>query len=283
MTLRRRRILYLALVAAALALAAAPTGLTASVRLRILSALRLVLGARSALEGAPKVADASRRDLEARLAQAEDRVRTLEDEIAQLRSLAAFAKTESPSAPSPILARVLASSSRWSPEAVFIDAGDDRGILPGSGVVMGALAEEKHPDGPPVYAVGIVVSVGPKLSRVALLGARAARVSARLVESRLHGMIEGSDGRPEMRYVPARGETIASGERVVTSGLDGVFPAGLYVGRVTEVRRETGQALLRLPIEPAAQRDRLGCVLVIRPREFDVPAEAGKRRKGEAP
>ena len=290
MMIRRRRTLYVLLAAAALALAAVPVARIEPVRMRVLSALRLVLGGPGIVLPASEAPGARVRDLNARLARAEDRVRSLEDELARTRELAGFVERTGGKALRPIAARVIARGARWSPDVVFIDAGEVEGVQPGSAVVVGALRGKAPAEGSgaapvsaPVYAVGVVVAVGPRLSRVALLGARSVLVPARLVKSRLQGMIEGSGGQAEMRYVPARGKP-TPGERVVTSGLGGVFPSGLYVGQVRKkgVKRETGRPFFRLVIEPAVRADEIGPVLVIRPRTGDLPPppERKHERKG---
>jgi len=287
MTFRRRRTLYILLAAVALALVAVPVARIELVRMRVLSALRLVLGGPGTVLPASEAPGSRVRDLDARLARAEDRVRLLEDELARTRQLAGFVERTGREALRPIAARVIARGARWSPDVVFIDAGEVEGVQLGSAVVVGALRGKAPAGGSgaapvsaPVYAVGVVVAIGPRLSRVALLGARSVLVPARLVKSRLQGMIEGSGGQPEMRYVPARGKP-TPGERVVTSGLGGVFPAGLYIGQVGKkgVKRETGRPFFRLAIEPAVRADEIGPVLVIRPRTGDLPPPSGRERK----
>jgi rod shape-determining protein MreC len=68
---------------------------------------------------------------------------------------------------------------------------------------------------------------------------------------------------------------VAAGDRVLTSGIDGIYPKGLLVGQVQSVGREGG-TLGDIAIRPAVDFGRLEDVLIITggvvpPGEADVP------------
>jgi len=64
-----------------------------------------------------------------------------------------------------------------------------------------------------------------------------------------------------LKYVE-RTSDLKEGDSVVTSGLDGVFPRGLLVGRVTRVQR-SGGLFLNVELSPAVDFKNLEQVLVI--------------------
>jgi len=72
----------------------------------------------------------------------------------------------------------------------------------------------------------------------------------------------------------------------VTSGIDGVYPPGLPVARVTDIDRNAALAFARITCTPLGGVDRRGHVLVLttkrelpeRPVEENTPA--GKSKKG---
>ncbi len=88
--------------------------------------------------------------------------------------------------------------------------------------------------------VGRVDQVGFNSSRVLLLGDPSCRVSALVEETRDHGMvIPSSDNIPdqslvEMTYL-SRHSAVKPGQKVITSGLGGLFPKGIPIGNVVDV------------------------------------------------
>ncbi|TMH29798.1 MAG: hypothetical protein E6H63_06165 [Betaproteobacteria bacterium] len=76
-----------------------------------------------------------------------------------------------------------------------------------------------------------------------------------------------------------------TGDQLVTSGIDGVYPAGLAVATVTSVERDIEHSFARVVCKPAAGIDRGRYVLVLTsdvlrpPRPDEV--QAGKERRSD--
>ena len=92
-------------------------------------------------------------------------------------------------------------------------------------------------------------------------------VSARLSDSRYEGIIEGQ-GRAEtpllMRFVPKRArDEINTGDIVISSGMGGVFPAGINIGRVSNVNVLDYETTLEIEINPMIDFSRLEYVFII--------------------
>lgn len=120
--------------------------------------------------------------------------------------------------------------------------------------------------------VGKIVEVAHSSSRVLLLTDHNSGIDAVVQRSRAHGIVQGAmDEGCYMKYVQ-RGEDIAVGDRIVTSGLDGVFPKGILIGRVTDVSRRQRGLLQMAMIEPGAALDQVEEVLVV---ESGMRAEEG--------
>jgi rod shape-determining protein MreC len=66
----------------------------------------------------------------------------------------------------------------------------------------------------------------------------------------------------ELRYMPAQTD-IRVGDRLLTSGIDRVYPAGVPVARVTRVSRSQTSPYLRVDCQPLAGLDRSRAVLVM--------------------
>jgi rod shape-determining protein MreC len=111
-------------------------------------------------------------------------------------------------------------------------------------------------------AVGRVVAVGPNHAKVRLLTDASSGVAAVVQRSRVQGMVLGraADGM-DLLYVP-RFADVLHGDRVVTSGLDGIFPRGFGIGRVAAIA-DTPEGSQRIHLEPELDFHSLEEVLVL--------------------
>ena len=57
---------------------------------------------------------------------------------------------------------------------------------------------------------------------------------------------------------------IVEGDDVVTSGMGGIYPKGLYVGKITGISTGESQLLKTIRVEPAVDFDKLEEVFVLR-------------------
>jgi len=115
--------------------------------------------------------------------------------------------------------------------------------------------------------VGKIVTIGRNAVRVLLVTDTTSSVNAMDQRSRARGVVYGQRGAPGssqlvMRLIP-QGEEIKVGDRVVTSGLGGIFPEGIAVGQVAEVRQSATDMFQEATIDPFVDFGRLETVLVI--------------------
>lgn len=152
-----------------------------------------------------------------------------------------------------------------SPVSEFRTVTIDKGGLSGLQSDMAVVA----PDG----VVGRVVVVGPAAARVHLLIDQNAAAGAMVERSRAQGVAIGTgDGRLRMTYVSEVSDVV-DGDRVVTSGIDGIYPQGFVIGRVSRVVK-SGGAYRDIVVEPAVNFGALEDVLVVtapRPTTGEVP------------
>lgn len=130
----------------------------------------------------------------------------------------------------------------------------------------------------PQGVVGRILVTSRHSARVLLITDHNSGVDALVQRTRARGILEGSvDGRCMMKYL-GREEDVTIGDRVITSGLDGVFPKGLLIGEVTHVTRGTRGLLQVAEVRPAAPLDRLEEVLVLDPgTPFKVDTSESRR------
>jgi len=146
-----------------------------------------------------------------------------------------------------IAARVIGTGT--ASLTIQLDRGERDGIRKDMGVIT--------PDG----VVGKVVESYPNASQVLLLTDKESGVGAMLADSRTQSPV-GGQGEPllVMKYVP-NDDTVNLGERVITSGMDRIFPRDLPVGTVAEIK--SGNPFKQIRIKPAANLERLEEVLVL--------------------
>lgn len=102
------------------------------------------------------------------------------------------------------------------------------------------------------------------------------------------GNTNSSSGTLELRYMDANVDMVA-GDLLTTSGVDGIYPPGLQVGRVLKIERRPDSPFARITAQPIARLDGSLHVLVLQPLADQVPArpaapvETGRSNKGGQP
>lgn len=167
-------------------------------------------------------------------------VEQLLQENAQLRELLELREQISgPSKP----VQVLYGTSDAHSERVVVDRGQLAGIEPGSAVIDAA------------GVFGQVTRVYPLISEVTLLTDRDQNIPVMNVRTGTRHVAHGDPntlgGSLELKFVPA-GADIKQGDLLSTSGIDGVYPAGLHVGTVTQIDRRSDSSFARVHAMPMA-------------------------------
>ncbi|QQO08158.1 rod shape-determining protein MreC [Breznakiella homolactica] len=115
--------------------------------------------------------------------------------------------------------------------------------------------------------VGKVIQAGLMESLIMPLYDSNAYISGRLAESRYEGILEGqgtADLPLVMRFIRKRArDEISIGDIVVTSGLGGIYPQGITIGRVSRVIYQEYETSMGLELEPSIDFSRLEYIFVI--------------------
>ena len=127
--------------------------------------------------------------------------------------------------------------------------------------------ENNMPVVTPGGIVGRVVATSPWTAQVMLITdekAAAGAIVGQLGASNALGSVRGlgKNGLVEMRYVSGL-ETVNKGDYVVTTGQDGIYPPGLNVGEVVEVKQGSATAPHVIYIKPSAHLNSLDEVAVL--------------------
>jgi rod shape-determining protein MreC len=136
-------------------------------------------------------------------------------------------------------------------KSVIIDKGTNAGL---------------NTDMPVVSATGVVgriVSASRNYAKVLLIIDQNSAVDCLIQRSRERGMVKGiSLENCKLDYM-VKSSDVDAGDMVVTSGLGGVFPKGIPVGRVLSVNDISGKLFREIKVKPTVDFSKLEEVLVI--------------------
>jgi rod shape-determining protein MreC len=160
---------------------------------------------------------------------------------------------------------------------VIIDKGSQEGVRAGQPAID------------QIGVVGQVTRVYPWLSEITLITDKDQVVPVQNMRNGLRAVIggTGADEQLELKFIPLNGD-FQNGDRLVTSGVDGVYPPGLPVAEVSNVERNAAHRFARITCKPLAGVASHRQVLIVNwegkapplPAEPEKAPRAKKRRGG---
>ena len=211
------------------------------------------------------------KELKSRQLQGAERLLRLDQLEQENRHLRALLEARERQPVKSVVAEIMYTAKDPFSRKVILDKGDQAGIAAGQAVV-----DESG-------VIGQITRVFPMQSELTLLTDKDQAIPVMIVRSGLRAVLFGSgNGLMELRYLAANAD-VQPGDKVVTSGLDGVFLAGLPVATVAKVERDQAQTFARIPCLPAAGVEQFSHVLVLGHRENlpPRPPEAEVINKGK--
>lgn len=152
----------------------------------------------------------------------------------------------------PVLPAEVAS---WDPSAWFQSVIIDKGTI-----------DEIERNMPVVNSDGVIgriIQTSYNYSKVLLIIDPNSVIDAIVQRTRTRCILGGrSDGICELKYFLTN-EDVRVGDRIITSGLRGVFPKGLVLGEVTQVRKKNSEIFQHVEVSPTVDFSKLEEVLVI--------------------
>lgn len=166
----------------------------------------------------------------------------------RLRSLLSFEKTVDSSL---LAAEVIGKDpSPWF-KTMIINKGMADGVEKGFPVVVSE------------GLVGQIVDVSTNYAKVLLLVDHNSAVDSMVQRSRARGIVKGESAtRFIFKYVLNK-EDVKTGDNVISSGLDGVFPKGLRIGAVTAIQQRRSGIFQEVVVKPYVDFEKLEEVLVL--------------------
>ena len=150
-----------------------------------------------------------------------------------------------------IAARVVAKSQTTLIKTILIDKGTTDGLKIGLPVVA-----EKG-------VAGRIIESSWHSSRVLLLIDESSKIDASLQEGRNQGILQGGGaGVCSLKYIP-KTETVKVGDVVISSGLSGVFPKGLFLGVVKVADKNEPGLFQKVQVVPYVDFAKMEEILVL--------------------
>jgi rod shape-determining protein MreC len=174
----------------------------------------------------------------------------LQSKSAETDRLAALLNFKQKQAKVPmVVARVIGASADANSFVLYLDRGLTEGIRRNMGVIT--------PEG----VVGKVIESFRDTSQVLLVTDRDSGVGAMIADSRIHSPVVGM-GEPMLNMkLVGNDEEVKVGDRVVTSGMDRIFPKDLPVGTISQVK--PGSTFKQIRVRPSANVEKLEEVIVL--------------------
>jgi len=173
-----------------------------------------------------------------------------------------------------IAAEVLYAARDPFSRKIIVDKGLQSGVQAGQ-----AVLDDRG-------VVGQVTRVYPWLSELTLITDKGQFVPVQNQRNGLRAVLSGTgnDGALELRFIPLNAD-FQNGDRLATSGIDGVYPPGLPVAEVSNVERNAAQLFAHITCKPlagVASRTQL-LIVVGRPEVAPRPAEEQKSPRPKRP
>ena len=156
-----------------------------------------------------------------------------------------------------VIAKVIGyDATQWS-KVIFINRGTNHKVQKNSSVMNNA------------GVIGHVIHSSPNTSKVLLITDGRSAVDSLFQETRESGITVGTgENICEMKFVPISAK-INLGDKVISSGLGGVFPKGLVVGRVVDIVKQSQELFQDIMVEPSADLSNIEEVIVLLPNQVE--------------
>ena len=151
-----------------------------------------------------------------------------------------------------ILSEILYDARDIFTRKIVLDRGTQQGVALGQPVIDD------------IGVVGQVTRVFPFSSEVTLLTDKDQAIPVQVVRSGLRSVAYGGgqSGMLDLRFMASNAD-IQAGDELVTSGIDGIYPPGLAVAKVTRIENKFSDAFAHILCQPTAGIDRNRQLLIL--------------------
>jgi rod shape-determining protein MreC len=125
-----------------------------------------------------------------------------------------------------------------SQDFILIDKGFEDGVSKDDPVITSARV-----------LVGRISEVYRKSSKVMLVSNKKSALNAEVIERNVSGVIKGEGGQKIIFDLIPREEELSNGDVVVSNGLEGVFPKGIVVGQVSDIKKDDTSSFQQVEVK----------------------------------
>lgn len=150
----------------------------------------------------------------------------------------------------PIAGRVVGKGGGNWYQTIVVDRGRSDDVLEG----MIAFA----PEG----VVGQVIQVSENYCKVLLADAPSSAIDAIVQKNRVRGILKGNGRKGYTLEYVLKNDDVVVGDNIVTAGIGGVFPRGMFLGKVAEVHKKRRGMFLEIEVTPGVDFQNLEYVFI---------------------
>lgn len=161
-----------------------------------------------------------------------------------------------------VAAQVLYDAADPYTRKVVIDKGTHHNIVAGSAVVdeLGVVGQVTRT----YWLTSEVTLLTDRDQAIPVLNTRTGARSVAYGDSLIFG------GMLELRFMAANAD-VQTGDLLTTSGIDGIYPAGLPVAKIEKIERRADTAFAKIQCMPVAKMGSTSHVMVLQPIRYEVP------------
>ena len=150
----------------------------------------------------------------------------------------------------PLAARVVGKEPAYWYQTIVVDRGKKDDVLEG----MIVLA--------PGGVVGQVIHTGEHYSKILLANAPSSAIDAMIQKNRVRGILKGAGERGYVLHYVLKNVDVEVGDYIVTAGIGGVFPAGIPLGRVSNIHKKKRGMFQEIEVQPSVDFQKLEFVFI---------------------
>lgn len=151
------------------------------------------------------------------------------------------------------MAFVVGKDIQGSQDWILINRGSNHGVEKNMAVIS-----------PDMALAGKTMEVTPNFSKVMLIINKESVVAALIEGERSEGLVKKEEkGKLSMDFIP-RNEVLEVGERIITSGMDNIFPKGILIGEIESIDLSQNQLFQRITIAPTVNFSKLENVFIVK-------------------
>ncbi len=170
-----------------------------------------------------------------------------------------------------VVANVVAWDASNAAKTLVVNRGRDDGVRLGMVVIN------------PYGLVGRVVAVSGRDARVLLITDARSAVDAYVQRTRARAVVVGANSDScEVKYLSVK-EAAAEGDLLVSSGLGGVFPAGIQLGKITRLEVGSSKLFAKAEMTPSTNLGHIEEVVIAKNPKPENAPEAGPEQREDAP